>query len=48
MVIKYFRDEGGISMSVKEEENYESDTRNDTDPTQVDDKYPLQYWVGTR
>ena len=38
---KYCKNRGGISMSNEEKGNYESDTRNDTDPDQADDKYPL-------
>ena len=37
------RAKGGISLSNKKEENYESDTRDETDLDQAgDDKNPLQ------
>ena len=43
MTAKHCRDRGGISLSIEEEGNYESDTRDDTDSDQANDKYPLQY-----
>ncbi len=43
MAMKRQRTRGGISLSSKEKKNYESDTRNKTDPDQVNnDKNPLQ------
>ncbi len=44
MAAKQRRAIGGISLSSEEEENYESDTGDETDPEQVDnDKNPLQH-----
>ena len=40
---KRYRDRGGISLSNEEERNYESNTRDDTDPDQANNKYPLQH-----
>ena len=42
MVAKCQKARGGIGLSSKKEGNYENDTRNKTDPDQVNDKYPLQ------
>ncbi len=43
MAAKYRRARGGISLSSEQGANYESDTRDETDPNQVDDdKNPLQ------
>ncbi len=43
MVAKCQRARRGISLSNEEEENYESNTGDETDPDQVDnDKNPLQ------
>ena len=43
MAVRRQRARRGISLSSKEEENYESDTRDKTDPDQAgDDKNPLQ------
>ncbi len=43
IAVKRQRVKGGIRLSNKEEENYESDTRDKTDPDQAnDDKNPLQ------
>ncbi len=43
MAAKRRRARGGISLSSEEEENYESDTGDETDPDQADDnKNPLQ------
>ncbi len=43
MAAKQRRASGGISLSSEEGENYESDTRDETDPDQVDDdENPLQ------
>ena len=43
MAAKCRRVRGEISSSSEEEENYESNTRDKTDPDQVgNDKYPLQ------
>ncbi len=45
MATKCRRVRGGISSSSEEEENYESDTGDETDPDQADDyKNPLQLW----
>ena len=41
MAAKRCRDRGGISFSSEEEENNESNIRDDTDPDQANDKYPL-------
>ena len=42
MVARRQRAKGGISLSSEEEENYESDTRDETNPNQADnDKNPL-------
>ena len=43
MIAKRQRIRGGISLSIEEEKNYESDTRDETDPKQAgNDKNPLQ------
>ena len=43
MTVKCHRAKGAISLSSEEEENYESDTRDETDPNHVgNDKYLLQ------
>ncbi len=43
MAAKRRRARGGINLSNEEEENYESDTKDKTDPNQADDdKNPLQ------
>lgn len=42
MTTKWQKDKGRISLSSEEERNYESNTRNDLDPDQANDKYPLQ------
>ncbi len=43
MVAKCQRARGGINSSSREEENYESNTRDKTDPDQAgDDENPLQ------
>ncbi len=45
MAAKRQRARGEISLSNKEEENYESDTGDETDPNQADnDKTSLQLW----
>ena len=44
MAAQYQRARRGISFSSKEEENYESDIRNETDPDQAgNNKNPLQF-----
>ena len=48
MAAKRCRDREGISLSIEEEKNYESDTGDNIDPDQVNDKYPLQYWVSIK
>ena len=45
MATKRCRDRGGISLSSGKEENHKTDTRDDTNPDQAKDKYPLQLWV---
>ncbi len=43
MIVKYRKARGGISSSSEEEENYESDIGDETDPDQADnDKNLLQ------
>ncbi len=45
MAVKHRRARGGIYSSSEEEENYESDTGDETDPDQADvDENPLQLW----
>ena len=44
MAAKWRRARGGISLSSEKEE--ESDTGDDTDLDQADDKYPQQLWEG--
>lgn len=39
MAVKHYRYKGGMSLSSKEKANYESDTKNDTDSDQVNNKY---------
>ena len=47
MVARRQRAKGGISLFSEKEENYKSDTRNETNPDQADnDKKPLQLWEG--
>lgn len=41
MAAKRQRARGGISLSSKEERNYEINTGDETDPDQVNDEYPL-------
>lgn len=43
MATKCRRNRGGIGLSSKKEENYESDIGDDINPDQADDKYPLHY-----
>lgn len=40
MAAKYHRARGGISLFSEKKGNYESETKDDTDPDQVSDKYP--------
>lgn len=42
MATKCRRTRGGISSSSTEEGNYESDTKDDTDPDKANNKYSLQ------
>ncbi len=47
MVAKRWRARKRISLSSEEEENYKSDTRDETDPDQANnDKHLLQLWEG--
>ena len=39
--VKTSKSQGGISLFSEEEENYESDTKDETNPYQADDEYPL-------
>ena len=48
MATKRRKDRGGINLSSEEEGNCENDNGDDTDPDQVDDKYPLQNWLSAR
>ena len=43
MAAKHRKDRREISLSSEEKGNYESNTKDDTDPDQADNKYPLQY-----
>lgn len=43
MVAKRYKDRRKISLFNKKEVNYKSDTRNDMDPNQANNKYLLQY-----
>lgn len=45
MDTKHCRDRGGISLSNREEENYEGVTKDNTDLDQANNKYPLQFLV---
>lgn len=42
MATKWKRARGGISLSNEEEGNYKSDTKDETNPDQVNNKYLLQ------
>ena len=45
MATKWWRARGGINLFSEEKENYESNTRDETDPNQAgNDKNPLQLW----
>ena len=46
MAAKWRRARGKISLSSEEEDK--SDTGNDMNPDQANDKYPLQLWEGIR
>lgn len=41
IAIKYQRTQGGNSLSIKEEKNYESNTRDKTNLDQINNKYLL-------
>lgn len=43
MAVKRYSNTGGISLSGKEEENYKSDTKDDIDPDNSNDKYILKH-----
>lgn len=45
---KHCRNKREISLSSEKEESYESDTGDDTNPNQADDKYLLQHLVSLR
>lgn len=44
MAAKYQRTRKRICLSSKEEENYESNTTDEMDPNQANNKYLLQFW----
>ena len=48
MATKRCKDREGISLSSEKEGNYESNTRDDTDLDQANNKYLLQYWDNAR
>ena len=41
MTAKRRRNRRGISLSIEKKKNYESNTEDDMDPNQADNKYPL-------
>ena len=41
MIAKHCKDKGGISLSIKEKRNYESENGDNTNPNQANDKYLL-------
>lgn len=45
MIVKYCRDKKKISLFSKKKRNYQSDTRNDMDLDQTNDKYLFQLQV---
>lgn len=48
MTAKRHKNRRGISLFNAKKENYESETKNNTDPNQAKDKYSLQFKVAIR
>ena len=48
IVTKCYKDRKRISLSSRDERNYKSNTRDNTNPDQANGKYLLQLWVVVR